>query len=193
MNMRLWVRQCGRADKGDVGDLRGRRGDPCWGSSMDSHPVALAGENTTNLIRVGQVKSMRTLSGRYMHTNTHTAHTRLTHSFGKGAQAAHSIGKTTYLKAWKKRGLSTDHLETSGSTISISLPLINSLSIPSFCILHLSTNRSLLFFFFQCTKRPIFLRFGSNGTISHTHRHWKEKHNRKTQIYTHMVWCKVGF
>lgn len=46
---------------------------------MDPHPVALARENTTNLIRVGQVKYMRTLTftGKYtpnnfMHTHTHT-------------------------------------------------------------------------------------------------------------------------
>lgn len=48
----------------DVGDMMGKKGDLCYGSSMDSHPVALAKENTVNLIRVGQVKDMRTLSGK---------------------------------------------------------------------------------------------------------------------------------
>lgn len=63
---------------------RGRRGDPCGGSSMDSHPVALAEENTTNLIRVGRVKDMCTLSGtvtdKYTPTVTHTHTQKPTHS-----------------------------------------------------------------------------------------------------------------
>lgn len=96
----LWDSQCVRGEKWDAGDLRGRLGEPRCGSSTDSHPGALARENTTNLIRVGQVKYMHTpTSHMHMHTQTHT---QLTHSFGKGAQAARSIGKMAYSKAWKR-------------------------------------------------------------------------------------------
>ena len=93
------------------GDLRGKTGDPCCGSNMDSHPVASAGENKANLKGVGQVKHARTLTGKHtrtltcLHTHTHThTHTQepthgLLIALTKGAQAAHSIGKMTYSKA----------------------------------------------------------------------------------------------
>lgn len=62
------------AEETKGGDMMGRKGDLCYGSSMDSHPVALAKENTANLIRVGQVKYMCTLSGKYTHRSPHTAY-----------------------------------------------------------------------------------------------------------------------
>ena len=125
------------------GDLRGKTGDPCCGSNMDSHPVASAGENKANLKGVGQVKHARTLTGKHtrtltcLHTHTHTgAHTWLTHSFDKRCTSCSQHWQNDIFKGVKEGKkvcvcvcvcvcvVSTDHLETSGSTISISLPRI---------------------------------------------------------------------
>lgn len=155
---------------------------------------------------------MRTLSGRL--TGKYTAKVTCTHTHTSPHTCSLLIllAKVhmllTALAKWhiqrreregELRGrLSTNHLETSGSTISISLPLIN---FPCFLIflLHpvlylmlLSNNKSFLcsaslllifLLLFYCTKRPLFLQFGSNGSkYRSTHAH---KCNKKTQISTH--------